>query len=316
MTIASAPGKIMLAGEYAVLDGSPAVVIAVDRRVRATIADSAPKLTPFLTAVARELARELGPDSAPARAARRVAVDSSDLYQDGIKLGLGSSAAVTVAAVAAATATIGSTPADIHRIAHRAHAAAQARRGARGSGADIAAAVHGGVIAVERSGDASAALAVERLAWPPPLQLVAIWTGHAADTGALVERAKKARASDRRAYDRACAAIASAATALITALRAADPEAAVEALRSGGTAIAEFGRSTTIPVESELHRSLRTVAETRGGAFKPTGAGVGDIAIAAFSDASAAQSFRDHVSRQGITLVGLGVDPRGVAVAR
>ena len=83
-----------------------------------------------------------------------------------------------------------------------------------------------------------------------------------------------------------------------------------------GTAIAEFGRSTTIPVESELHRSLRTVAETRGGAFKPTGAGVGDIAIAAFSDASAAQSFRDHVSRQGITLVGLGVAPRGVAVAR
>ena len=30
--IATAPGKLILTGEYAVLDGAPAVVVAVDRR--------------------------------------------------------------------------------------------------------------------------------------------------------------------------------------------------------------------------------------------------------------------------------------------
>jgi len=34
--IATAPGKLILTGEYAVLDGAPALVIAVDRRVVAT----------------------------------------------------------------------------------------------------------------------------------------------------------------------------------------------------------------------------------------------------------------------------------------
>ncbi len=30
---ATAPGKLILTGEYAVLDGAPAVVVAMDRRV-------------------------------------------------------------------------------------------------------------------------------------------------------------------------------------------------------------------------------------------------------------------------------------------
>ena len=34
---ASAPGKIVLSGEYAVLDGAPAICAAVDRRAAVTI---------------------------------------------------------------------------------------------------------------------------------------------------------------------------------------------------------------------------------------------------------------------------------------
>ena len=37
---ASAPGKMVLSGEYAVLDGAPAICMAVDRRTRVTISTS------------------------------------------------------------------------------------------------------------------------------------------------------------------------------------------------------------------------------------------------------------------------------------
>ncbi len=38
MTIATAPGKLIVTGEYAVLDGAPALVLAMDRRaVAATV---------------------------------------------------------------------------------------------------------------------------------------------------------------------------------------------------------------------------------------------------------------------------------------
>jgi mevalonate kinase len=38
---ARAPGKVMLSGEYAVLDGAPALVMAVDRYASATAAREA-----------------------------------------------------------------------------------------------------------------------------------------------------------------------------------------------------------------------------------------------------------------------------------
>src|SRR5207302_7834013 len=99
---ATAPGKLILTGEYAVLDGEPALVIAVTRRAIATQTKGPRGSSPFLAAVADELA-ERGLRDAAERA-MAIAVDSKAFYDAPragsapIKLGLGSSAAVTVAA--------------------------------------------------------------------------------------------------------------------------------------------------------------------------------------------------------------------------
>jgi phosphomevalonate kinase len=197
--IATAPGKIMLTGEYAVLDGGAAVVIAVDRRVRATVGPAPVALSEFLAAAAEELGREVGAEAAAALA--RVTVDSEALRQDGHKLGLGSSAAATVAAVAAALHAVGAFDrAHVGRLAAAAHAAAQGRRGAAGSGAAIAASTWGGAIVFTRG-------AVAPIALPAGLALDAAWTGAPADTATLVAAVTAARAPRRRA------ALAIAATA-------------------------------------------------------------------------------------------------------
>ena len=93
----SAPGKILLAGEYAVLHGAPAVVMAVERRCH-VVAGAQAIASTFLQGVHAQVVATFGETSREAQRAAHLAVDSSALYEKQRKLGLGSSAAVTAAA--------------------------------------------------------------------------------------------------------------------------------------------------------------------------------------------------------------------------
>jgi mevalonate kinase len=152
--IASAPGKLIVTGEYAVLDGAPAIVVAIDRRAIAQRNATPRGSSPFLLAVADEIAARRGASHEAARAALEISVDSTAFYHRLTKLGIGSSAAVTVAATALALGTANRD--EVLAVALAAHARAQGPRGARGSGADIAASVHGGTIVFSLSAEAVA----------------------------------------------------------------------------------------------------------------------------------------------------------------
>jgi phosphomevalonate kinase len=84
---ARAPGKVVISGAYAVLDGAPAIVSAVSRYAVADSARSAERETP-------EVRAALGDRPAPW-------FDAGELFARGEKLGLGASAAILVAALAA-----------------------------------------------------------------------------------------------------------------------------------------------------------------------------------------------------------------------
>ena len=106
---ATAPGKMMLSGEYAVLDGAPAVVAAVQRRaeVRVVAGDydgpiarglkHAEPCFPEVDATRRLAEAELGIELDA-----ELTVDVSQLRGEEVKLGLGSSAAAAAATAAAA----------------------------------------------------------------------------------------------------------------------------------------------------------------------------------------------------------------------
>ena len=87
MAIARAPGKLVISGAYAVLEGAPALVTAVDRYA---VADSSKPVSFHTPEVATCLDRREAPD-----------VDPSALREGDLKLGLGSSAAILVASLAA-----------------------------------------------------------------------------------------------------------------------------------------------------------------------------------------------------------------------
>lgn len=381
---ATAPGKVLLAGEYAVLVGAEAVVMAVDRRVVArVVADPATDpdaragaRSPFIEAVVAAIVAHAGADSEAARAAMALAVDSRALRAvDGIKLGLGSSAAVTVAACACALAhgrsahaerapneetgaqsgsqsgpqsglepgsqlgpetgmETGATPPArlVHRLAHAAHGAAQSAQGARGSGADIAASVYGGILGVrvqpeagaEERGQGQGPGPLPMLVRPllPDLErtgvhLVFVWTGAPASTPALVARVQDWRDREPRAHERAMTALADASQALIAALRpSGQPGEVVAAIEAGAEAAAGLGRAAGVEIETAAHRAIAALARAHRGASKPTGAGGGDIALAAFANAADAAAFRRETAARGLKPLALRVDRDGVRILR
>ena len=134
-----APGKAMLIGEYAVLDGAPAVVAAVDCYAVGRLCPGEPG-SPFIACAMSEASAalaELGVSARPPAGLVPV-VDTQSFSVNGRKLGVGSSASATVAAVGALLAAAGVAVDEracqrvVQRAATRAHDAAQ---GVRGSGA-------------------------------------------------------------------------------------------------------------------------------------------------------------------------------------
>ncbi|MDB4960992.1 MAG: phosphomevalonate kinase [Myxococcales bacterium] len=309
----SAPGKLILTGEYAVLDGAPALVVAVDRRAVARFGTGAPRgSSAFLLAVATELSARRGADDPAARAAFEIAVDSSSFYDGLMKLGLGSSAAVTVAATALALSATSSAPTvdrgEVLAIASAAHAAAQGERGARGSGADIAAAVHGGTIAFTSG-------RVDRRRWPASVRLIPFFTGASADTASLVQRVQAARTERATEVDAALTAIGDASRAACTAVAAPADLAATAVIGAIALAAAAFDRlavATRVDLVPDCVRAARSAMGSFGGTAKTTGAGGGDIGIAVIPATADVSAATRALIEAGCRPLQLTVDETGV----
>ena len=303
--IATAPGKLILTGEYAVLNGAPALVTAVDRRAVAR-RDAVRGSSPFLLAVAHEIATRRGADDPAAHAALEIAVDSTAFYDShGTKLGLGSSAAVTVAATACALAKAGAFDRDeVLAIALAAHATAQGQRGARGSGADVAAAVHGGTIMFTNG-------VVKQLAWPAQVSLVPFFTGASADTATLVSHVM----SPRPELDGALEAIAAASHAACAAMSA--PPDLVATSLIGACALAAIGIDrlaavTGVDLVPTCVSTARGALGRLGGTAKTTGAGGGDVGVAVIPATADVTEVGRILIESGCRPLRLSVDETGV----
>jgi len=303
----------MLAGEYSVLHGRPALVMAVDRRVCAWLEDSPRSLQGILAAVRDVMIEAHGPESPAADAAARVRVDSHALYDDhGIKLGLGSSAATCVAATLCCmrAANAPTDPAHVHRLAHRAHQLAQSRRGHPGSGADVAAAALGGLIEFTPEPTVTAA----PITPPRSVHLVFVWTGRPADTVHLVGGVAAAESASPERFDALHRDMHRAVTQLAHALRTDNGRAVVAALAAAGGVVAELGQAANLPLQTDVHHQLLELASHHEGTCKPSGAGGGDVAIAAFCADTDAAGFRRGLANMGMKPLNLHLDTQSALV--
>jgi phosphomevalonate kinase len=297
--IATAPGKLLVTGEYAVIDGAPALVLAVDRRAIATRGVGAS--SPFLDAIAAALAARHGADHPSVLAAREIRVDSSAFYDRSQKLGLGSSAAVTVAATALALGPENFDRAEIFGVASEAHAAAQSARGVRGSGADIAAIVHGGAIAFTAG-------RTERIEWPDQIVLVPFFTGRSADTVSLVQAIRSAQNLRPAAVGAALAAIAEASRQTLAALGGD----VISALDRAAAATDQLAAATGVALVPDCVTAARSLLARFGGTAKTTGAGGGDIALGVIPGTADVTEVHRLLIEAGCQLLPLSLDDTGV----
>lgn len=317
-----APGKLFIAGEYAVVEpGNPAILVAINRGVTVslTASDTAGSIfsaqygqqpltwhrngssliigqgqRPFdylLSAIStvESLVLERG------GALRYFHLSiSSELDDDeGRKFGLGSSGAVTVAAVKALLRFYGIELKSLEVL--KLCLLSSVAVSALSSGGDLAASVYGGWVfysSPDRNWLSQSKLSISELlttAWPglevEPLsapasaQLLIGWTGEPASTLSLVGKVQRDSFYSSPGYQQFLETSAQAVLQLKNALLSDDFFAITTNLSAARAALQNLSAATGLAIETPELSELICTAETFGLAAKSSGAGGGDCGI-------------------------------------
>lgn len=330
---ASAPGKLLLSGEYAVLDKAPALVAAVDVRARCDIepdSGSSWRLQALPMAPAPAVVEVSGAglqwqtepvallDAAwsaldEQRRERLVGtggsarLDTSAFFIKDRKLGLGSSAAALTALMGALWEFTGGLPAEGEAFAAL-QAAHRSWQGG-GSGADIAAALDGGVLLYRREPRITAPVSL-----PESLEILPIWTGKPASTADFLEAMERFQQASPEEFLARMRVLEMEAEEAALAASGGDAGALLESLGDFGGALRALGDAAGLPIWSAEHLEIRAAVESAGGVYKPSGAGGGDFGIALGRDKATMESVKSSISSAGYGSVPLRFGARGLKV--
>ncbi len=293
-----APGKLIWMGEYAVLDGAPSIVQAVDRGLHLdfvagpdpiavtsdlwagnlllTDATADRAETALLAAVVATLT-EAGAALAPLTGTLKLA--SPDLIDatTGLKFGFGSSAAAAAALTVALGRLAGLPDQRLAALAHAAHRRFQ--KGA-GSGVDVETSLFGGLAAMRRG---PSGLSVTPLQLPPGLRIAVLHAGEAANTRTMLANLAVARAAALPGVETALASMAETAEASVAAIVAGDVSDFLTLVARFAEAERALSAAAALPIMSASVERCIEVAARAGWVAKPSGAGGGDIVVA-FAD--------------------------------
>jgi phosphomevalonate kinase len=345
---ADAPGKLVVVGEYAVLAGAPGIAVAVDARAGARLQPAGASCLVIPEAAARHGFRLVPGGSPcwedPAPGAFGLPLEAvldtlqtrgllepgrslpplevvltsaafHDTDAQGVrhKLGLGSSAAVTVALLGAMLSLAGhaSLPAGaVLALACEAHRRLQ---GGAGSGIDVATALAGGVTGVEYP-EPGGTPAMVPLRWPDRLHCLAIWTGRSASTPDMLGRLRAFQAASPAAADRHLGRLGAAATEALAAWRSGDPAAVLAAIAGFAAALRDLDAAAGIGIWAGGHAELAALAAGHGACYKPSGAGGGDYGLALSEHADVLAALRSAAEAAGYRCLGRQLAVPGLRV--
>jgi phosphomevalonate kinase len=310
--VVAAPGKVFLVGEYAVLEGGTAVLAAVNR---VAVGEFIPELdagSPLVAQAVKTTLAALG-DKGGALPPGSVFIDTGAFSATGAdddagsgvrKLGLGSSAATAACAVGAVLEMAGLPIAANRDLAFSlAEAAHRTWQGGAGSGADVAAAVYGGVLQFTRPGGGTPVVRVIP-GGLDTLELVVFSSPTAVSTTSQIRSMRAFAEREPARYDGLLAPVREAAERSVQSLASRHARETIAALRAAGLALTTLGAAAEVPIVTPPFARAAAIAAELGGGAKPSGAGGGDVGVALFADRDTALTFIERVSEER--------DPEGV----
>jgi phosphomevalonate kinase len=297
-----APGKLLLTGGYAVLEGARAIVCAIDRYA---VASGDP---------AGAAQRAVSPEIMAAMegvGAETPHVDTSSLFSNGQKLGLGSSAAAVVAALGRVAALRGEHLGDApvrQEIFDRARAA-HARVQSGGSGVDVAASVYGGVLCYSLRARGRPSISPVDL--PEGLHIDAYWSGHSVRTSEMRARVDRLKLRDKDLFAARMGELSAAAEAAASAIGQGDAPRLIEAAQASERGLFALGRDADTPIVPPSAHGLVRLAEEERSAFLPSGAGGGDVFVR-LAQGAPSPRFAKEAEALGLEKLDFAVDILGV----
>lgn len=274
---ASAPGSIMVLGEHAVVKGAPSLVAAIDQRAEVRIEPLPGRQVEIRSQIAPPFDGELGalPDDSPYGyiiailntfdPAHGVRITTSSQIDP--TMGLGSSAAITIAAIGALSQVL-----ELDVDAHETALSVVRGMQGRGSGADLAASLHGGLISYQLESPSGTASRVEPMPAPPPLGLR--YVGYKTKTGVVLEKVAEAEKQEPERYARIYNHMRQCAAAGVVAAKAGDWAALAVELTTYHELMTDLGVS-----DPNLDALVAGALEQGAPAAKISGSGLGDCVL-------------------------------------
>ena len=308
------PGKLVLTGDYAVLFGAPALVLAVNRYANTTleVTDSggwviesninsteqyqsldallsATQEQPLIHTLVGSLENQ---HDLPNHA--RLSLDTTQFYLNGNKLGIGSSAAILVSLAEVLThfAQKCFTDAALIQLHNK-------LQNSEGSGLDIATCRRGGLVRFQ-SGEA------EEISMPNDLYLTFVFTNESAVTGNMIRTFRNIMAQTPESTISSWRTLAEEASESVH-----NTSKFLENLVKLNEFVVSFDRANELGIYSPAHLIAHHAAEKADVVYKPCGAGGGDIGVAMSQDMRALSRFKQIIEHKPLTLIDLEIAQRG-----
>lgn len=315
---AKAFGKLILMGEFAVLDGCSNFTIALERGVTCTFIPDGPEthLGP-LTDSALNTVYSYLEESGKEVKHGSLSIANELVDENGMKIGLGSSGAIVVSVIDSVLKAYGIEPSV--SLLYRLGTIAEARVQPDGSFTDIAAAACGGFfeyspidpdwigakITTDNVKDIVESqwplVTATRYSWPEGLTLLIGWTHEESSTPNIIKKYQTIRTKYKKEHQ----AFTKDATQIITSFRKAldrgDSARIDEAIRNYRKCVQNLLVAVNLPLYTKKLSKLVKLAERHGAAAKPSGAWGGDCGFALCASAEQVELIKQDWLKAGIT---------------
>jgi len=347
------PGKLIILGEYAVLEGADALVASVNRYVNVEISSSgddvcqiSSNLTSnplriwvdkngscepeqgqsedliskmqFSLAIINRICCHIVKSGLPLQPFL-IKIDTSQFYLGENKLGLGSSAALTVALILSIVNHSGIEKKvfpekyDMFRFVCESHFFAQ---GNKGSGIDIAASVFGGinVYNMNTSNQGETSPKISSVSELPGLFMLPVWSGISFSTRKLLSLVEIFQAHHESEYKETMSRLLTLSNSGCNTYIENNLSDFLDILHDYYEVLREFSVRSKITIISDIHKKIANIVSNTGGIYKPSGAGGGDLGIVFSDSEKTLESVKKDLFQNNIKTLELGISQTGVTI--